>query len=163
MRARTRPGSGAAARFCLFSPSFLVPAPRWGALRGGQASIRHGRGKGLALVAPRAGSRVGHHRQPGAGGAAGRASPGTGSPRDPFAAGDRASPRECSVRGGSALRGTKGRRIPCDRPSRAPECHRDPPERLTFKRPSDRRSPGRNPGPQGAFEVSMINVSCNSH
>ena len=31
------------------------------------------------------------------------------------------------------------------------------------KRPSDRRGPGRNPGPQGAFEVSMINVSCNSH
>ncbi|KAK2873300.1 hypothetical protein Q8A73_024523 [Channa argus] len=25
------------------------------------------------------------------------------------------------------------------------------------KRPSDRRSPGRNPGPQSAFEVSMIN------
>ena len=35
--------------------------------------------------------------------------------------------------------------------------------RLMAKRPSDRRSPGRNPGPQGAFEVSMINVSCNSH
>ena len=35
--------------------------------------------------------------------------------------------------------------------------------RLMTKRPSDRRSPGRNPGPQGAFEVSMINVSCNSH
>lgn len=31
------------------------------------------------------------------------------------------------------------------------------------KRPSDRRGPGRNPGPQCAFEVSMINVSCNSH
>ena len=28
---------------------------------------------------------------------------------------------------------------------------------------SDRRSPGMDPGPQGAFEVSMINVSCNSH
>lgn len=35
--------------------------------------------------------------------------------------------------------------------------------RVMEKRPSDRRSPGRNPGPQGAFEVSMINVSCNSH
>ncbi|KAK2813549.1 hypothetical protein Q5P01_000767 [Channa striata] len=35
--------------------------------------------------------------------------------------------------------------------------------RLMAKRPSDRRSPGRNPGPQSAFEVSMINVSCNSH
>lgn len=35
--------------------------------------------------------------------------------------------------------------------------------RSTEERPSDRRSPGRNPGPQGAFEVSMINVSCNSH
>ena len=35
--------------------------------------------------------------------------------------------------------------------------------RLMTKRPSDRRGPGRNPGPQGAFEVSMINVSCNSH
>lgn len=35
--------------------------------------------------------------------------------------------------------------------------------RVMAKRPSDRRSPGRNPGPQGAFEVSMINVSCNSH
>lgn len=35
--------------------------------------------------------------------------------------------------------------------------------RLIDERPSDRRSPGRNPGPQGAFEVSMINVSCNSH
>ena len=31
------------------------------------------------------------------------------------------------------------------------------------KRPSDGRSPGMDPGPQGAFEVSMINVSCNSH
>ena len=35
--------------------------------------------------------------------------------------------------------------------------------RLISKRPSARRSPGKNPGPQGAFEVSMINVSCNSH
>lgn len=31
-------------------------------------------------------------------------------------------------------------------------------------RPSDRRGPGKElPGPQCAFEVSMINVSCNSH
>ena len=37
------------------------------------------------------------------------------------------------------------------------------PTRSIVKRPSDRRSPGKNPGPQGAFEVSMINVSCNSH
>ena len=43
-------------------------------------------------------------------------------------------------------------------PSRGNECLR-----LIRKRPSDRRSPGKNPGPQSAFEVSMINVSCNSH
>ena len=33
---------------------------------------------------------------------------------------------------------------------------------LTF-RPSDRRGPGNNPRPQYAFEMSMFNVSCNSH
>lgn len=47
----------------------------------------------------------------------------------------------------------------CDSPSRGKKVI----SRLMSKRPSDRRSPGRNPGPQGAFEVSMINVSCNSH
>ena len=36
-------------------------------------------------------------------------------------------------------------------------------DRCIQKRLSDRRSPGRNPGPQDAFEVSMISVSCNSH
>ena len=35
--------------------------------------------------------------------------------------------------------------------------------RCIRERLSDRRSPGRNPGPQDAFEVSMISVSCNSH
>ena len=30
-------------------------------------------------------------------------------------------------------------------------------------RPSDRRGPGRDPGPPCAFKVSMFNVSCNSH
>lgn len=30
-------------------------------------------------------------------------------------------------------------------------------------RPSDRRGPGMDPGPQDAFKVSMINVSCKSH
>lgn len=64
--------------------------------------------------------------------------------------------------GGSALRGTKGSGSPATAPA-APEGPRRAPGRLMFKRPSDRRSPGRNPGPQGAFEVSMINVSCNSH
>lgn len=58
----------------------------------------------------------------------------------------------------SALRGTKAPRGACDGPSRGSGSFR-----LMAKRPSDRRSPGRNPGPQGAFEVSMINVSCNSH
>ncbi|KAJ1166708.1 hypothetical protein NDU88_007105 [Pleurodeles waltl] len=79
------------------------------------------------------------------------AGPGGGGGRDP-AAGDR---------GWSDLGfgGTKGAELPCDGPSRAP---RKAPGRLTIERPSDRRSPGRNPGPQGAFEVSMINVSCNS-
>ena len=42
-----------------------------------------------------------------------------------------------------------------------PRRTRSPP--IDRKRPSDRRSPGMDPGPQGAFEVSMINVSCNSH
>lgn len=58
----------------------------------------------------------------------------------------------------SALRGTKATDA-CDCPSRGDGERL----RLIAKRPSDRRSPGRNPGPQGAFEVSMINVSCNSH
>ena len=51
-------------------------------------------------------------------------------------------------------------------PATAPAAEKETPGvffRLMAKRPSDRRSPGRNPGPQGAFEVSMINVSCNSH
>lgn len=50
---------------------------------------------------------------------------------------------------------------PVDGPLRAPQPR--PGGRPTEERPSDRRGPGRNPGPQGAFEVSMINVSCNSH
>ena len=59
----------------------------------------------------------------------------------------------------SELRGTKAARWP---PATAPaaETRRF---RLMTKRPSDRRSPRRNLGPQSAFEVSMINVSCNSH
>ena len=32
-----------------------------------------------------------------------------------------------------------------------------------INRPSARRGPGTDPGPQSAFEESMINVSCNSH
>lgn len=58
--------------------------------------------------------------------------------------------------------GGRRRRSACDCPSRGGKA-RAPFSRLMAKRPSDRRSPGRNPGPQGAFEVSMINVSCNSH
>ena len=54
--------------------------------------------------------------------------------------------------------GDEGAPGACDCPGRGSVCFR-----LMTKRPSDRRSPGRNPGPQGAFEVSMINVSCNSH
>ena len=53
--------------------------------------------------------------------------------------------------------------LACDSPSRGKSPTRGLASRLIAKRPSDRRSPGRNPGPQGAFEVSMINVSCNSH
>lgn len=68
----------------------------------------------------------------------------------------RAPPNRASQR--SALRGTKATDA-CDCPSRGKRER----FRLMAKRPSDRRSPGRNPGPQGAFEVSMINVSCNSH
>lgn len=62
----------------------------------------------------------------------------------------------------SAFGGTKaeGRSLACDSPSRGDHGGG---LRVMEKRPSDRRSPGRNPGPQGAFEVSMINVSCNSH
>lgn len=73
-------------------------------------------------------------------------------------------------RGGGTPRGgppALGRRLRQPQPRGT---HRSPPRwrgsgehRLIAKRPSDRRSPGRNPGPQGAFEVSMINVSCNSH
>lgn len=59
----------------------------------------------------------------------------------------------------SALRGTKA----AERRLRLPQPRKRGRFRLMAKRPSDRRSPGRNPGPQGAFEVSMINVSCNSH
>ena len=50
-----------------------------------------------------------------------------------------------------------------DRPSGGEERGWALSPRLMSWRPSDRRSPGRNPGPRGAFEVSMINVSCNSH
>lgn len=35
--------------------------------------------------------------------------------------------------------------------------------RLQVHRPSDRRGPGSEPGPQYAFKMSMFNVSCNSH
>lgn len=62
--------------------------------------------------------------------------------------------------GRSALGGTKA--VPEGR-LRLPQPRRRGGLRLIAKRRSDRRSPGRNPGPQGAFEVSMINVSCNSH
>jgi hypothetical protein len=34
---------------------------------------------------------------------------------------------------------------------------------LRVSRPSDRRGRGLKPRPQGAFEMSMIKVSCNSH
>ena len=57
--------------------------------------------------------------------------------------------------------GDEGARA-CDKAPAAGE-HGGPASRWIDKRPSDRRSPGRNPGPQGAFEMSMINVSCNSH
>ena len=64
----------------------------------------------------------------------------------------------------SALGGTKAAEAACDCPSRGKEGNESSfLFRWMTKRPSDRRSPGRNPGPQGAFEVSMINVSCNSH
>lgn len=63
---------------------------------------------------------------------------------------------------GSALRGTE-RTAPLRHPSRALRRTDAREVRLIVKRPSDRRSPGRNPGPQSAFKVSMINVSCNSH
>ncbi|KAI9540395.1 hypothetical protein NQZ68_040710 [Dissostichus eleginoides] len=56
----------------------------------------------------------------------------------------------------SALRGTKAAETACDTPAAE---KRERFFRLMAKRPSDRRSPGRNPGPQGAFEVSMINVT----
>ena len=58
----------------------------------------------------------------------------------------------------SALRGTERARR-CDTPA-AVEDGASP---IDCNRPSDRRSPGMDPGPQGAFEGSMINVSCNSH
>lgn len=61
----------------------------------------------------------------------------------------------------SALRETERNDVLCDTPSRALASQGR--VRLIFKRPSDRRSPGKNPGPQSAFKVSMINVSCNSH
>ena len=66
----------------------------------------------------------------------------------------RAAPRGAASR--SALQGTKAKGL--RRPSRGGA---SPP--IDRKRPSDGRSPGMDPGPQGAFEVSMINVSCNSH
>ena len=86
-----------------------------------------------------------------------------GNPR-PF---ERSGPGERGGEGkqrrlGQSLRlgGRRRERAPaCDCPSRG----NGERFRLMAKRPSDRRSPGRNPGPQGAFEVSMINVSCNSH
>lgn len=51
---------------------------------------------------------------------------------------------------GSALGGTEGPGGPCEAtPSRAPQgARRHPRGRLIGKRRSDRRSPGRNPGPQ---------------
>ena len=55
------------------------------------------------------------------------------------------------------MRGRRPRRA-CDAP--AAETRTSP---IDYGRLSDRRSPGMDPGPQGAFEVSMINVSCNSH
>ena len=55
------------------------------------------------------------------------------------------------------MRGRRPRRA-CDTP--AAETRGSP---IDCGRLSDRRSPGMDPGPQGAFEVSMINVSCNSH
>ena len=57
----------------------------------------------------------------------------------------------------SILKGTKAREG-LRHPSRGGA---SPP--IDYKRPSDGRSPGMDPGPQGAFEMSMINVSCNSH
>ena len=63
---------------------------------------------------------------------------------------------------GSAFRGTE-RTAPLRHPSHARRRPEASEVRLIDKRPSDRRSPGRNPGPQSAFKVSMINVSCNSH
>ena len=50
----------------------------------------------------------------------------------------------------SALRGTKGTRRPCEDTPAAPPPERETPRgwRLIVKRRSDRRSPGRNPGPQ---------------
>ena len=48
------------------------------------------------------------------------------------------------------------------RASRPGDRRRDRP-RTNCRRPSDRRGPERDPGPQCAFEVSMIDVSCNSH
>ena len=38
-----------------------------------------------------------------------------------------------------------------------------PARERSFHRPSDRRGPGSDPGPQCAFEMSMFNVFCNSH
>ena len=77
--------------------------------------------------------------------------------RDAGGSGDGAvaPPRTTASR--SALEGTKAPES-LRRPSRGGA---SPP--IDRKRPSDGRSPGMDPGPQGAFEVSMINVSCNSH
>ena len=64
----------------------------------------------------------------------------------------------------SAFRGTK-RPGALRHPSRGRRHPGEPGRNLPIdcNRPSDRRSPGMDPGPQGAFEGSMINVSCNSH
>ena len=61
----------------------------------------------------------------------------------------------------SAFRGTK--RTSAATPQPRGEDPRGGTSSIDCGRPSDRRSPGMDPGPQGAFEGSMINVSCNSH
>ena len=75
------------------------------------------------------------------------------------AGGTKTTPRKVSQKRLHLGGRRQGRSLACDSPSRGDHGGL----RVMEKRPSDRRSPGRNPGPQGAFEVSMINVSCNSH
>ena len=93
--------------------------------------------------------------------------PDGGAPPPPEAGGAEAAGEGEGPRRRELPRKEKSLRLGGRRPE-APACDRPQPRRrgrlrLMAKRPSDRRSPGRNPGPQGAFEVSMINVSCNSH